>query len=200
MAFEAILQSGLFNWVIMPLLIIIARIFDVSLGTIRVIFISKGYKKIAPIIGFFEVLIWIVAIRQIFTDVTNPLWFVAYAAGFALGTYIGIFISERLSINDVLVRIIVKKDAKELLSALNEKGYGFTVTDSQGKHSKGKIIFSVIHSPQLPELIKLINKYNPKAFFTVEDVRKVSEGHFKKTNSIRNKFMINLARPFRKGK
>ena len=200
MTFEALLQSGFFNWVAMPILIIIARILDVSMGTIRVVMITKGMKYWATLIGFFEVLIWIVAIRQIFVNVDNPLWLVAYAVGFALGTYIGIQISERLSINDVLVRVITKKDAKELIVALKEKGYGFTIVDSAGKKSKGKVIFSVVHSSQLTDVIKTIRKYNPKAFFTIEDVRKVNEGQFKKVDTSRNRLLKGIIRPFRKGK
>lgn len=201
MVFEAVLQTGIFNWVIMPILIILSRVLDVSLGTLRVVFISRGFKNAAPFIGFFEVLIWIIVVRQIFTDVTNPLWFVAYAAGFGLGTYLGIIISEKLSVGEVLVRIITTKGADQLIKALKENDYGITVTDSQGKHGKGKIIFSVIHSKELTEFVNIINQNNPKAFFTIEDVRKVSSGQFKKRNKgFQMPLFIGLVRPFRKGK
>lgn len=201
MVFETILQTGIFNWVIMPILIIFSRVLDVSLGTLRVVFISRGFKKIAPFIGFFEVLIWIIVVRQIFTNVTNPAWFIAYALGFGLGTYIGIIISEKLSVGEVLVRIITTKNADQLIKELKESGHGITVTNSEGKFSKGKIIFSVIQSKELTEVIKIINKNNPKAFFTVEDVRKVSSGQFKKRNKgFQMPLFVGLVRPFRKSK
>jgi uncharacterized protein YebE (UPF0316 family) len=201
MAIDVLLQSGVFNWVLMPILIIISRIFDVSLGTIRIAFIAKGYKNIAPFIGFFEVLIWIIVIRQIFTDVTNPLWFIAYAAGFGLGTYIGIIISEKLSVGEVLVRVITVKNADTLISQLKENGYGVTVMDSHGKNSKGKIIFSVVHTSNLQEVIQIIHTNNPKAFFTIEDVRKVNEGHFKTKNKrVHAPVVFNFINQFRKGK
>lgn len=201
MTFEAFLQTDIFNWLIMPLLIILSRVFDVTLGTIRVAFISKGHKNLAPIIGFFEVLIWIIVVRQIFKDVTNPLWFVAYAIGFGLGTYLGIIISEKLSVGKVLVRVITTKDTKQLIKELKESKFGFTVTNSEGKQSKGKIIFSVIYNKELTEFLKIINKNNPKAFFTVEDVRKVSSEEFEKRNKIfQAPMFINLVRPFRKSK
>ena len=171
----------------MPILIILSRIFDVSFGTLRVIFTAKGYKKLAPIIGFFEVLIWIIVVRQIFTEVTNPLWFVAYAAGFGLGTYLGIVISEKLSMGEVMIRVITIKNAEKLIKELQNKGFGLTVTDSDGRYSKGKIIFSVIHTKQIEEYISIIKNNNPNAFFTIEDIKKVEKGHFKKTRNKKNK-------------
>lgn len=201
MTFEALLQTDLFNWLIMPVLIILSRIFDVGLGTLRVTFIARGYKNLAPFIGFFEVLIWIIVVRQIFTDVTNPLWFIAYAAGFGAGTYIGLIISEKLSVGDVIVRVITTKDANQLIAALKEQNYGVTVMDSHGRHSKGKVIFSVIHSDNASEVINIIKQHNPKAFFTIEDVRKVNQGHFKTRNkAFKLPLFINMVRPFRKGK
>ncbi|HRD40285.1 MAG TPA: DUF5698 domain-containing protein, partial [Bacteroidia bacterium] len=78
-----------FSWIILPVLIFISRLADVSLATLRHIFVSKGFKKIVPVLGFFEVLIWLVAIRQIFNNVNNVACFIAWAGGFSAGTYLG---------------------------------------------------------------------------------------------------------------
>ena len=203
MAWELFLQSGIFNWIIMPILIILSRVFDVSLGTLRVIFTAKGYKNLAPFIGFFEVLIWIVVVRQIFTDVTNPLWFVAYAAGFGFGTYIGIIISEKLSLGEVLVRIITEKETDKLINKLKKNKFGVTTIDSHGKHSKGKIIFSVIKTTDIETMIKIIKEENPKAFYTIEDIKKVNEGQFRPNQNHKNLNFLKIKgfiKQHRKGK
>ncbi|MBI2112485.1 hypothetical protein HYT52_03045 [Candidatus Woesearchaeota archaeon] len=91
---------GDFSWfthIILPVLIFFARIADVSIGTVRVIFIAKGFKYLAPVLGFFEVLIWLTAIQQVFNNLTNAFTYIGYAAGFATGTYVGIILEEKLS-------------------------------------------------------------------------------------------------------
>ncbi|MCF7799062.1 DUF2179 domain-containing protein [Candidatus Woesearchaeota archaeon] len=172
------METGLFNWLIMPILIFIARLLDMSLGTLRVIFISKGQKFWAPLIGFFEVLIWLVVVRQIITSMNNPLWAIAYAGGFAAGTYIGILFSEKINIGEVLFRIITKKDSDKLIQELKESGFGITVSKSADKKDKATIIHTVVHTRDVKKVGKLIIKHNPKAFYTIEDVKKVSAGVF----------------------
>jgi uncharacterized protein YebE (UPF0316 family) len=90
-------QSFLFIWVILPALIFLARIVDVSLQTIRIISISRGIRWLAPLVGFFEVLIWLLAIGQIMKTVSHPVAYIAYAAGFATGTAIGQSLERRLT-------------------------------------------------------------------------------------------------------
>ncbi|MDD1706274.1 MAG: DUF5698 domain-containing protein, partial [Methanoregulaceae archaeon] len=103
-------SSDFFAWVILPLLIFFFRICDVSLGTIRVIFIAKGLKYIAPVIGFFEVIIWLLAIGQVMNNVTNVASYIAYGGGFAAGTLLGMTVEERLSLGTVVVRVISNED------------------------------------------------------------------------------------------
>ncbi len=185
----------------MPLLIVISRIFDVSLGTLRVVFIAKGLKKWAPLVGFFEVLIWIIVIRQLFSAFENPIWYVAYAAGFALGTYLGIYMSEKFSTGEVLVRVITHHNTTILLKDLREKGFGVTAVDSQDGIAKTKVIFTVIPEKFLKEVIKTIKSANPKAFYTIESIRRVNEGIFpahKKREPILA--IAGLINGFRKGK
>lgn len=87
-----------FNWIILPLLIFVSRLADVSLATLRHIFVSKGYKTLVPILGFFEVLIWLIAIRQIFNNVDNIACYLAWAGGFSAGTYLGMYLEEKIAI------------------------------------------------------------------------------------------------------
>lgn len=164
-----------FNMVILPLLIFFSRIIDVSLGTIRIIFVSKGKRVLAPLLGFFEVLIWLIAMQQIMKNVTNIWLYIMYAAGFASGNFIGILIEEKLCIGKIMVRIIPQKDTKKLIETLKEKGFRLTVLDANGAYMKVKIIFSVMSRKKLKSFLEIVNQVNPNAFYTIEDIRYVKE-------------------------
>src|SRR5512133_1909022 len=125
-------DSNLFSYVVMPLLIFMARICDVSIGTLRIIFVSKGKRNIAPILGFFEVLIWITAISKIMENLDNYINFVAYAAGFATGNFVGMIIEERLAMGILMVRVFASERGAELVSLLNKNGFGATVVEAHG--------------------------------------------------------------------
>jgi uncharacterized protein YebE (UPF0316 family) len=169
------IEPTIVNWVLLPLFIFFARIIDVSLGTIRIILISKGIRGVAAMLGFVEVFVWIIAIGQIMQNLNNFVNYFGYAAGFASGTYIGIFIENKLSIGKVVVRIITPKDATELLEFLIIHDYHLTSMDAEGRLGDVKIIFLVLKRKEVPFLISLINKYNPRAFYTIEDVRFANE-------------------------
>lgn len=102
-------------WVIIPLLILLARVLDVSIGTLRIILLGKGYKKLAPMLGFVESFVWILAVSQIMQNLNNLYYYVAYAGGFATGTYLGMVLEEKLSLGYVIVRVITHKDATSSL-------------------------------------------------------------------------------------
>lgn len=176
-------EQWVYTYIIIPFLIFLARITDQSIGTLRLIFISKGYKNLAPLIGFFEVIIWILAIRQIFQHLDNWVCYIAYGAGFATGNYIGILLEERLSLGNVLVRIIPRFDTTNLINDLSDHGYGLTVTNAEGKNGPVKIILTIIQRKELPLVIDIINRHNPNAFYTIEEVKAVNKGVFKQSNS-----------------
>jgi uncharacterized protein YebE (UPF0316 family) len=175
---ESILSSNLFAWVILPLLIFSARLCDVSMGTIRVIFISRGIRFLAPVIGFFEVIIWLLAIGQVMNNLTNVASYIAYGAGFAGGTLLGMMIEERLSIGLSIVRVITRDHADDLISRLREMGFGVTSIDAEGSTGQVKVFFTVTKRQDVHRIIEIIREYQPHAFYTVEDVRSVSEGVF----------------------
>jgi len=165
----------IYVWIILPFLIFLARVCDVSLGTIRIIFVSKGLKYLAPLIGFFEILIWLLAIGQIIQNLTNVYYYIFYAGGFAIGNFVGIYIDEKLSIGTVGVRIITKRDARELVDALKKANYGLTILDAEGSNGRVKIIFTVVNRQNIQDVIKTVKKYNSNAFYSIEDIRYVSE-------------------------
>lgn len=178
MDFAVFYHSEIFKFIIVPAFIFTARIFDVTLDTIRIIFVSRGMKYLAPMIGFFEVLIWLIAITQIFSNLTNPLYYVAYAGGFAMGNFIGIIIEEKMAIGTVVIRVITQKDATDLIDFLKCTGCGVTHVDAQGAMGPVKIIFTIVKRKDVDQVLEIIRRYNPLAFFTIEDVRSVRKGVF----------------------
>ena len=191
-----LLNSEIFAWILLPVLIFIARVADVSLGTVRVIFVARGLKYFAPIVGFFEILIWLLAIGQIMQNLSNPVCYIAYAGGFAAGNYIGIWIAEKLSLGVVLIRVITSKDASELLEYLKSAEYGVTSVDAQGSAGKVQVVFTIVRRREVASVVNLIKQFNPKAFYTIEEVGFVEEGIF----PARKTWLNYMFRPFRKGK
>lgn len=167
-----------FSLVVVPLLIVLSRIADQTIGTLRLVYLSKGYKAIAPIMGFFEVLIWIIVVSQIFQQLDNYLYYVAYALGFALGNYIGLLIEEKLSLGKVVVRVFLKTQIENTVKELSEAGYGLTIMDAQGARGPVKILFSISNRKNVDNFLSIVSKYDLNAFYTVEDVRTSSEGIF----------------------
>jgi len=176
-----ILQSlppNLTQYVIIPLLIMFARMTDVSIGTIRIIFVSRGLKHISAILGFFEILIWLIAITQVLANLTNFVNYIAYAIGFAAGNYIGIFIEEKLAIGLLSIRIITRKNAIPLIDAFRKEKFGVTHIAARGISGQVKLILMIIKRKNLERIYAIINQYNPKAFVSVENVKTASQGVF----------------------
>lgn len=165
-----------YTYILIPVLIFLARIGDQSIGTLRIIFVSKGYKVIGPLLGFFEVIIWLLAIGQIMQHLNNVWCYLAYGAGFATGNYIGMLLEERISLGTVLVRVIPKKDTTALVKTLIGEGFGVTHFDAEGAKGPVKIVLTIVKRKQLPLVTGIINQHNPNAFFTIEEIKRVSEG------------------------
>ncbi len=175
-------DSTLFSWVILPLLICLARICDQSIGTMRMIFVSKGMKIIAPFLAFFESLIWLIAVSQILKHIDNWVTFVAYGLGFALGNYIGIILEEKLSLGNVIVRIFPKTNHTQLINYMISNDLGYSMIDAEGRKGGLKIIFSIVGRKDLKDFLPKINELSPDSFYTIEEVKSVKKGIFKPVN------------------
>jgi uncharacterized protein YebE (UPF0316 family) len=172
-------DSNLFTWVILPLLIFFARIMDVSIGTLRLIFVSKGYKYYAPLLGFFEVIVWLLAIGQIMQHLDNWLCYIAYGLGFATGNFLGIILEEKMSLGTVLIRVVPKVDTTNLINRLREQSFGASLVDIEGMTGKLKMIFMIVKRKDLKEALGIIQEHNPQSFVTIEDVKTAKEGYFR---------------------
>lgn len=182
--------------IILPLLIFFARIVDVSIGTIRIIMVSKGYKLLAPLLGFFEVLIWIIAIGKIMENLDRWYYYIFYAAGFATGNYIGMLLEEKIALGFVGMRIITKRPADKLIAKMIEAGYGITTVPAEGATGLVHVIFTTVKRKKLGNLINMIKEFNPKAFYTIEDIKLVSNGTSHAPGLSKSKGLF----PSRKGK
>lgn len=157
-----------------PLLIFIMRITDVSIGTLRIMMVAKGRKFIAPALGFVEILIWLYAITNIVQNADNIWFYLAYGAGFAAGNYLGILVEERLAIGIGMVRVVTRQRATELITALRSAGYGVTTVVGEGTDGPVDIIYTVVRRAEIPRVLEEIHRFNPRAFYVVEDVRSAS--------------------------
>ena len=168
-----------YTWVVLPLIVFLARFVDVTLGTLRIIFLSRGRKLLAPILGFVEVFIWITVVSQIVRGAQNFAAYLAYAAGFAVGNYVGMLIEEKLAIGTLVVRIILNKNGNLLAARLREEGYGVTFVDGYGGSGNPvALVYTVVMRKELDQIIGIIEDVTPKAFYTVEELRSVRQGVF----------------------
>lgn len=182
--FIELLNSFTFSHILLPILIFVARICDVTLGTLRILFVSKGIKVLAPIVGFFEVFIWVIVISELLNSCNGLFCYIAYAGGFATGNYVGMLIEERIAIGSLLVRITTPKNGHELMMLLNKQGFGTTLVYGQGSKGEVNIIQSVISRKSIKEIQQLLSDFDPNLFYTIEDVRSVVKGVFPTSKAV----------------
>ena len=143
---------------------------------------SRGHKNISPVLGFFEVLIWIVVVSQVMKQANNFACYIGWAAGFAMGNYIGLLIEERIALGLQIIRIITNQECSQLISELQIANHGTTVVDAAGAKGPVKIILTVVKRKNIDPIIKIIQNHNPDAFYSIEDIRDVNRGVFTKKN------------------
>jgi len=168
-------SDSIFSFLLLPILIFVARIADVSINTIRIIYVLGGRRWTATMLGFFESFIWLMAIRQIFEHLDNWLCYVAYPAGFASGIFVGMIIEERIAYGKVIIRIITRKEVKELIAYLNSKRFRYTHVNAEGPDGHENLVFTVLERERLEELLYKLKDILPTAFYTVEKVNRAAE-------------------------
>ena len=176
----------------LPIIIFFGRIFDVSLGTLRIIFVSKGERLKAPIIGFFEILIWVVIISQVFSRANDMVTYLSYAAGYAAGNYVGILIEKRIAFGVILCRVYTNKSGSKLLKLFTLNRFGATMTHGTGSVNEVDIVETILERKHLKRVSKIVLEFDKDAFYVIEDIRTRSRGVFPKSQ--------NLLRRWRPGK
>ncbi len=171
-------HSETFIYILLPLFIFCARICDVTLDTLRIIFVSKGMRKIAPIFGFFSVLIWLIAISTIMKNLDNWVCYIAYAGGFATGNFVGMVIEEKLALGHEMIRVITRADASALISELRSNGYGVTSVKAEGADGEVGVIYIIARRSMIKNILEIITRNNPRAFYTIETIKFVNKDVF----------------------
>lgn len=162
--------------------IFFVRIIDVSLGTIRTFFSVKGQNFIASVIGFIEITVWFLVVKEALNTTNNSLWIVfSYASGFSVGTYIGGILSNKLIEGNLGVQIITSGKSSELVKTLRKEGFGVSVIDVRGQDENIKhMLFIEINNKSFSHIRKIIKEIDPKAFIVVNETKYVQNGYIKK--------------------
>jgi uncharacterized protein YebE (UPF0316 family) len=159
-------------------LIFFARILDVSIGTMRIILISRGYKMLAPLLGFFEVIIWLVAMGEVMRHLHSFYGYIIYGAGFATGNYVGMILESKIAIGYQAIRIITSEKIVSLPLVLRQEGYGVTTLKGMGARGEVTVIFTIIPRKKIPQVLEMVEMLEPAAFITIEDVKSTARGFF----------------------
>jgi len=165
-------------------LIFFARVVDVSIGTFRIILVSRGYRNIAPFFGFFEVLIWITALGQIFKNLNGFYSYIFYAAGFATGTFVGMKLESIISFGYQSLRIITTEKVTALPLTLREEGYGITTVNGRGMKGDVMLIYTTVPRSKVNHVLEIVEELEPHSFITIEDVRSFKSGFVSKRSFI----------------
>ena len=160
----------------LPVFIFFAELTVVTISTLRTIFVARGHKLLAPLLGFFEVSIWLFAIGQVMKNLNDLTCSAAFAGGFTLGNFLGVLIEGKLAMGNAVVRIITCKDAGGLIDALRAAGYGVTAVDARGATGPVQIVLTVIRRRDLGRVVSLAKGFDPKVFYSVDELKEAAEG------------------------
>ncbi len=152
----------------------IARIIDVSIGTVRTICVVKNLKTQAVILGFFESLIWVLAIGKVASNLDKPIYIFAYALGYAIGNYSGLTIEKRMALGSQVLRVFTKR-AEEIRGYLREQGVGVTTFSGEGHAGVVNMLLLKLKRKQVPGIVRSIRELDPEVFYFVDDIGEASD-------------------------
>jgi len=155
--------------ILSALMIFAMRVCDVSRGTIRTMLTVQGRKYGAAAIGFFEVMIWALAIRHIFANLDNPWNILGYGSGFAVGTWLGITIEQKIAVGIVQVHLISRHHTDDIANALRSNRFGVTIIAGEGGTGGMPIISSLIRRNRLKEYRKIVDGIDCNAMIVVHN-------------------------------
>jgi uncharacterized protein YebE (UPF0316 family) len=169
----------------LPVLVFFAELCVVTLSTLRIIFLSRGMKYLAPVLGFFEVTIWLFAIGKVMQNVSDPGCFLGFACGFTLGNFFGVLIEKWLALGNAVVRTITQKDITDLVTGLQAAQFGVTSLDANGARGPVKVVFTVVPRKELEAVLSLIRRFDPNAFYSVDEIQDYGSGVFPERKRLR---------------
>ncbi len=161
------------------LLIFALRVVDVTVGTLRVLFVIRGHKGLAWVLGFSQALVFVVAIRQVLSDLSNWTNMLGYAAGFATGTVVGIWLEAQLAVGYSHLRVISSHNSAVLAEHLRQAGFAVTELAGRGRDGTVGVLNLTVQRRQIAEVQERVKALDPTAFITVEEVRPLWRGFWR---------------------
>ena len=161
-------------------LIFAARVLDMSIATIRLLLLVRGKRFQAAVIGFFEVLIYILALNMVVNNLDNIFNLLVYSLGFAAGNYVGSYVEEKMALGHATVQVIPKEKDEDMAAELRKLGYGVTVVTGSGREGPRRILIITIKRKSLPELMRVIDELDRDSFVTVMDTQFIHGGFWEK--------------------
>jgi len=155
------------------------RVLNMTLDTLRMLFTLRGMKWLSWVVGFIVSLIYVVLLTSVLSNLNNPLYIIAYAAGFATGGVVGMWIEERLAIGFTNIQVISPRRGAVMAQRLRESGFAVTEIPARGKDGMVSMLSLSVRRKQVLSVEKIINECDEAAFVTTEDVRPVSRGFFR---------------------
>lgn len=157
------------------LIILLVKVFEVSLGTVRIVLITKGERGKGAILGVIEVIIWLSLVSTVLSNVTeDPMKVVVYAIGFGMGNYLGSIVEEKIALGTTRIEIIVLQEhAQEVTTALREEGYAVTEIDGCGKDHERKILISIVPRKLVKHYVEIAKAKQSNAMITISDSKPI---------------------------
>ena len=165
------------------IIIFLCRVIDVSLGTVRIIYITRGRSNLAALIGFFEMLIYMLALVTVMGNLDHPANIIVYSLGFSVGSYVGSKIEEKIAVGFVNVQIITREVCNGMEESLREMGFGVTSVDGSGKEGPHRILYVMMKRRDLPCFLKDVRELDENAFISIMDTRKILGGYFSRVKA-----------------
>lgn len=167
-------------------LIFFAKVIEVSIGTLRIILISKGYRRIGVSLALGEIILWVFIASTVINGIQeSPMKGIVYSIGFAVGVYVGSKLEEKIAFGKVLIQTITTvKMGNDIANYLRQEGYGVTIIDGRGKDEIRSVLMIYSNRRGSDSVIEKIHKINPKAMVIINDVSTLTGGFISPMKSI----------------
>jgi len=163
----------------LPILIFLIRVTDMSLDTLRVLFVVRGRRAQAWVVGFMQSALWVIAVASVLGHLDNWLTVLGYAAGFATGNVVGMRIEEQLAIGHSHIRVISSRRGEAVAETLRKAGYAVTEVSGRGKDGTVSILTSSVRRRDIEQVRREILRADTEAFVTLSEIRPLHRGFWR---------------------